>query len=82
MPLLIIPFERAAMGCFSLSLKAPARLCVRKRFAGGGPDEGIPRGGVPALSQKATPNLLTEHRIGGKLRGARVRRTTRWWYAI
>ena len=54
----------------------------QETICGGGPDEGIPRGGVPALSQKATPNLLTEHRIGGKLRGARVRRTTRWWYAI
>ena len=81
MPLLIIPFERSVMGCFSLSRK------VQRGFASGndlraGPDEGIFHGRVPALSRKATPNLLTEHRIGGKLRGARVRRTTRWWYAI
>ena len=47
-----------------------------------GPDEGIFHGRVPALSRKATPNLLTEHRIGGKLRGARVRRTTRAVRAI
>ena len=81
MSLLIIPLERAAMGCFSLSRKASS-AALRQETICGGPDEGIPRGGVPALSQKATPNLLTEHRIGGKLRGARVRRTTRWWYAI
>jgi hypothetical protein len=60
---------------------------LQRGFASGndlraGPDEGIFHGRVPALSRKATPNLLTEHRIGGKLRGARVRRTTRWWYAI
>ena len=81
MALLIIPFERAAMGCFS----SAGRL--QRGFASGndlraGPDEGIFHGRVPALSRKATPNLLTEHRIGGKLRGARVRRATRWWYAI
>ena len=60
---------------------------LQRGFASGndlraGPDEGIFHGRVPALSRKATPNLLTEHRIGGKLRGARVRRATRWWYAI
>ncbi len=62
--------------------EASSTALRQETICGGGPDEGIPRGGVPALSQKATPNLLTEHRIGGKLRGARVRRTTRWWYAI
>lgn len=67
---------------FSQPEASSAALRQETICGGGGPDEGIPRGGVPALSQKATPNLLTEHRIGGKLRGARVRRTTRWWYAI
>lgn len=62
--------------------EASSAALRQETICGGGPDKGIPRGGVPALSQKATPNLLTEHRIGGKLRGARVRRTTRWWYAI
>ncbi len=62
--------------------EASSAALRQETICGGGPDEGITRGGVPALSQKATPNLLTEHRIGGKLRGARVRRTTRWWYAI
>ena len=54
-------FERAAMGCFSLSRRPPARLRVRKRFAGGAGRRNIPRAGFPPFPEKQTPNLLTEH---------------------